>query len=51
MNLLLVEDDKNIREMVYDFLTSEIIMSSQPMTDRQQCAYCKNIPLILSYWI
>lgn len=23
MNLLLVEDDKNIREMVYDFLTSE----------------------------
>lgn len=23
MNLLLVEDDKNIREMVYEFLTSE----------------------------
>ena len=23
MNILLVEDDKKIREMVYDFLTSE----------------------------
>ena len=52
MNLLLVEDDKNIREMVYEFLTSEnynVITANDGQTAMRP--NCKNIPLILSYWI
>ncbi|ENZ9522415.1 hypothetical protein ACHDRE_000923 [Clostridioides difficile] len=50
MDILLVEDDKNIREMVYDFLISENYSVKTALMEIQLLKYLKIIHLILFYW-
>ena len=49
MNILLVEDDKNICEMVCDFLKSENYNVITALTEKWRLTYLKNIHLILCY--
>ena len=50
MDILLVEDDKNIREMVYDFLISENYSVKTAIDGNTAIEIFKNYSFDIIYW-